>query len=94
MTAIAPGGSGEPPLPCDRGEDEKDTASGPEKQAYDPKPGSFCKRGDCRDGNRDLEHGHPARENFVLVKVCFRRGFLVLGFRFDLLLLFLVAIAF
>ena len=56
-------------LPRDRGEDEKGAAGCPEKQAYDPKAGSFCKRGDCRDGNRDLEHGHAAREHFVLMKV-------------------------
>jgi hypothetical protein len=56
-------------LPRDRGEDEKGAAGCPEKQAYDPKAGSFCKRGDCRDRNRDLEHGHAAREHFVLMKV-------------------------
>jgi len=80
-------------LPGDRGEDEKGAADNPEKQTHDPELPFLRKRGDCCDGNRDLEHGHAARENFVLVKVCFRRGFLVLGFRFDLFLLFLVAIA-
>ena len=53
----------------DRREDEKGAAGCPEKQAYNPKPGSFCERGDRRDSNRDLEHGHAAREDFVLVKV-------------------------
>ena len=64
-----PGGSGEPPLPRDRGEYEKCAPDGAEKQAYDPKPAFPCKGGDCSDGNRDLEHRHAAREHFVLVKV-------------------------
>jgi hypothetical protein len=53
----------------DHGEDEKGAADSAEKQTYDPKPASLCQGGDCRDGNRDLEHGHAAREHFVLVKV-------------------------
>jgi hypothetical protein len=52
-----------------RGEDEKGAASDAEKQAHDPELASFCERGDCGDGNRDLEHGHAAGEHFVLVKV-------------------------
>ena len=40
-----------------------------EEQTHDPKPGFFRKRGDRCDGNRNLEHGHPAREHFVLMKV-------------------------
>jgi hypothetical protein len=56
-------------LPCDRGEDEKGAADNPEKQTHDPELAFLRKRGDCRDGNRDLEHGHAAGEDFVFVKV-------------------------
>ena len=56
-------------LPRDRGEDEKGAAGCPEKQAYDPERTLFCQRGDRSDRDRDLEHGHPAREHFVLMKV-------------------------
>src|SRR5439155_20470579 len=51
----------------DDGEDEKGAADCAEQQTYDPKPASLCERGDCRDGNCDLEHSHAAREDFVLV---------------------------
>jgi hypothetical protein len=57
------------PLPGDCGENEKDAAGEAKKQAHDPELASFCKRGDCRDGNGDLEHGHTACEHFVLMKV-------------------------
>ena len=60
---------GQSPLPCHRGEHEKDAADAAEKQAHDPEPASLCKSGDRGDGNRDLEHGYAAREDFVLVKV-------------------------
>src|ERR1043165_2988226 len=80
-------------LPCDGGEHEKDAADSAEQQTYDPETAPFCKRRDRSDCNRDLKHGHAAREFFVLGKILFRRGFLVFGFRFDLFLLFLVPIA-
>src|SRR5216117_3774167 len=51
-------------LPCDRGENEKDAADNTEDQTHNPKLASSCKRGDRRDGNCDLKHGHPAREHF------------------------------
>jgi len=54
-------------LPGDRGEDEKGAADNPEKQTHDPELPLLRKRGDCCDGNRDLEHGYTARENFVFV---------------------------
>src|SRR5882724_5298252 len=56
-------------LPCDPGEYEKCAPDCAEQQAHNPKPAFPCKGGNCRDGNRDLEHGHAAREHFVLVKV-------------------------
>ena len=52
----------------DDGEDEKDAANYTKKQTYDPEPAFLCERGNRRDGNRDLEHGHAARKHFVLVK--------------------------
>src|SRR5437764_2482095 len=76
----------------DDGEDEKDAANYTKKQTYDPEPAFLCERGNRRDGNRDLEHGHAARKHFVLVKVCFRCGFFAFGFRFDLFLLFLITV--
>src|SRR5205823_14984736 len=56
-------------LPRDRGEYEKNAAYGAKDQAYDLKSAPFCKRGDRRDGNCDLEHGHAAGKHFVLVKI-------------------------
>src|SRR6266436_3632378 len=53
----------------DRREDEEDAAGCAEKQTHHPEWTSLCERGDRRDSNRDLEHGHAAREDFVLVKV-------------------------
>src|SRR5205807_8643557 len=82
MDALAGPGSPIPAttiaLPCDRGEDEKGAADSAEEQAYNPRPAFSCECGDCSDGNRDLEHGHAAREDFVLMKVCFRCGFFLL----------------
>ena len=56
-------------LPRDRGEHEKGAADCAEEQAHYPKPAFSCECGDCSDGNRDLKHGHTAREYFVLVKI-------------------------
>src|SRR6266571_2322807 len=53
---------------CDRGEHHKCASSCPEQQTHKPKPAFPCKRGNCSDGNGDLEHGHTAGEHFVLVK--------------------------
>jgi hypothetical protein len=60
---------GQSPLPRNGGEDEERAAAKSEKQTHDPEVTFPCKRGDCRDSNRDLEHGYAAREYFVLVKV-------------------------
>ena len=53
----------------DDGEDEKGAADCAKKQTYNPEFPFLRKRGDRRDGNRDLEHGHTAGEHFVLMKV-------------------------
>jgi hypothetical protein len=56
-------------LACDCRENEKGAADESEDQTHKPEMTFLCKRRDCRDGNRDLKHGHPAREHFVLVEV-------------------------
>src|SRR4029453_5375541 len=48
------------PLPGDSRKEEEDAADGAEDQAHDPKLAPSCKRGNCSDSNRDLEHGHAA----------------------------------
>ena len=62
-------GFGELLLSRDRREDEEGAADCAEKQTNDPELAPSCKGGDCRDGDRDLEHGHAACEHFMLVKV-------------------------
>src|SRR4029453_4587646 len=52
------------PLPGDSRKEEEDPAEGAEDQAHDPKLAPSCKRGNCSDSNRDLEHGHAASEYF------------------------------
>ena len=74
-------------------EREKNATSSAKKQTDHPKAAFSGQRGDGRDRNRDLKHGHTARENFVLMKIGFRFGLFVLSFGFDFFLLFFVTIA-
>jgi len=77
-----------------KAEREKNAADNAKEQTHDPEGASFRQRRNSGNRNRDLEHGHAPRKNFVLMKI--RPGFrlFVLRFRFDFFLLFFVTIAF
>ena len=50
-------------------QDEKDATDKSKKQTHNPEFAFPGKRGNRRDGNRDLKHGYATREHFVLVKI-------------------------
>ena len=64
-----PGGCAAIPLTSKSRHDEKRATDKSKKQTHDPEFGLPCKRGNRRDGNRDLKHGYATREHFVLVKI-------------------------
>jgi hypothetical protein len=50
-------------------QDEKRATDKSKKQTHNPKFAFPCERGNRRNGDRDLKHGHATREHFVFVKI-------------------------
>ena len=74
-------------------EREKNAAGNAEEETDHPEAPFLRQRGNGGNRDCDLEHGHTARENFVLVKIGLRFRLLVLGFGLDFFLLVFVTIA-
>src|SRR5207302_7836772 len=72
---------------------EKNAAGNAKEQTDDPEAPFLGQRRNSGYRDRDLKHGYPAREDFVLMKIRFRLRLFVLGLGFDIFLLFFITIA-